>query len=89
MKIREHVAGPDGRWCIFCGAWKTAAGMWDENATCRERDNGVGAEEMRPEPRRRIPACEDADTISARLAELQQERAAALNQTPPALDFGC
>lgn len=85
MKIREHTASPAG-WCLWCGARPTAAGTWE--ATCLLRDNGIGADEMRPEPKRRVLACEDTATISARLAELQQQRTAALNETPPTLDFG-
>jgi hypothetical protein len=82
MKVREHVWVADV--CIICGAqsWaklraqavllgKGDPGVADERA-CLEREDYAG--ELRPEPKRREYAVEDADTISARLVELAKER---------------
>lgn len=65
--------------CRRCGAKRHA----EMTATC------VGAPvqaALAPEPARRIPACEDADAITARLAELAAERRAALSPAAVADD---
>lgn len=75
--IREHEfyrADDKGRqWCMHCGALYQSY----MTATCIERP-GV-AETLAPEPARRVPACEDQDTIRARLEELAREHEAVLN----------
>ena len=70
MMIREHdFTGMRG--CIHCKAVSTAA-------VCVER------EVADPGPSKlRVRAADDADTITARIAELRDERKAALNATPP------
>lgn len=71
--IREQHEFKEG-WCVHCGA-KEHPQM---TATCLSRD--VPNTEVMPEPARRIPACEDGDTISRRLAELRAEQQAAWNE---------
>lgn len=82
MKVREHtyVAGK----CLWCGAKDVALliaaararGDTDDvepdTRTCIERDDYSGR--LRPEPARRLYACEDADTITGRIAEIEAER---------------
>lgn len=68
-------------WCKHCGANEQgyqatiAAGG---TSTCVRQGEGrpAAAEEMRPEPTRRIYASEDWDFINQRLGELQGERSA-------------
>ena len=52
------------------------------------------AEKLHPEPTLRQRAVEDADAISARIAELHREKEKAWNQPPDkpataAVDYGC
>lgn len=82
--MREHefpaADGGGRRFCKWCGALSHA----QLAATCIDRpDPGAG---LAPEPKRRQLACEDADAIAARLAELRREREAALSPAaePPA-----
>ena len=78
--IRQHTASPSGR-CLWCGAAQAESGGWGER-TCIERDDGITASEIRPEPARRQFAFEDFDAIGGRVAELKRERDAALNKPP-------
>lgn len=69
MKLRQHTAAPNGR-CLWCGSAQLPNnGGWGE-LTCVERDDGLNG--LMPE--RREFAHEDAEAISARLAELAVER---------------
>lgn len=97
MKIREHYWINDR--CLFCGA--TALATLREQAAregravpsdaderqCIEREDHVGA--LAPKPARRQYAIDDYDTISARLAELAEERKKRLSVEPePQMDIG-
>jgi len=82
LKVREHtyINGV----CRWCGAKDLSALIAEARAlgkdgevkpderSCIEREDYQS--NLRPEPVRRIPACEDSETISARLAELAEER---------------
>ena len=59
--------------CIYCG------GLWraEMTAQCIDRPDPA------PEPRRRVSAMEDVDTISARIEELRREHQEALNAPAP------
>jgi hypothetical protein len=48
--------------------------VWPVDVSCIDREAEM------PEPTRRKVACEDAEAISARLAELAKERAEAMNR---------
>jgi hypothetical protein len=69
MKIRKHEAVETGGRCCHCGSRQALGGGWGER-TCLEREDGTG--EPRPSGAR-IVACEDADTITKRIAELRAE----------------
>lgn len=67
MNIREHEFVDE--WCKWCGLKQ------NENAHqygCLQR--AIPPTELAPEPKRREYACNDVETISARLAELAKER---------------
>ena len=75
MKIRKHVCVNDI--CVFCGGLeftKIQRMYSDRNLnvpqvderTCREREDGYDSRDLRPEPARHVPACEDTETISTR-----------------------
>ena len=63
IQAHEFVEG----FCKWCGI--PAPGS---NSTCLQRE--IPKSELAPEPARRQYACEDADTIAARLTELAKER---------------
>jgi hypothetical protein len=69
MKIRKHEAVDASGRCCHCGAKADPTGGWGMRI-CNEREDGTG--EPRPSGAR-VVACEDADTISARIAELRAE----------------
>ena len=75
-RVCLHILSEDGS-CSFCGSskWQIAAG-W----TCVWRDvPDTRLTALRPEPALRKLAHEDADAISARLAELRKESDVAIN----------
>ena len=59
------------RRCVHCGTTYQLHSTKPQNCVPRRDD---GAEKLRREPERRILACEDADTIAGRVAELRKER---------------
>lgn len=63
--------------CLACGAHRYSGSDQDQR-TCVWREDGVLKESLRPEPRRRELAHEDAATIARRITELHQEAAWAL-----------
>lgn len=70
--ILDHEVPPGSDRCKWCGAVKPGP-----DSTCVPRpDVGPG---MMPEPARRVLACEDADSIARRIAELKTEKTAAWN----------
>lgn len=56
------------RFCVHCGC------LWHPQltATCLQRS--IPKSDLAPEPKRREYACDDVDTIAARLEELAKER---------------
>lgn len=81
--MQEHV-WVEG-WCKHCGAHEVGHSMTLEEghtSTCIERPASAAdaprAVSLMPQPG--SAACEDADIISARLAELARERQEALNR---------
>ena len=64
----EFPEGDGNRFCKHCGALYHGA----MTATCLQR--AIPTSELRPEPARRQLACDDFDTINARLVELAKER---------------
>lgn len=88
MKVREHIWVASR--CVACGAQDWAAicriaitagkGVISgpDERQCIEREDYIVA--LCPEPARRHPACEDTDTIAARIADLYRERTEAMNQ---------
>jgi len=66
--MREHDPMPkdeNGRvYCRWCGFWMRE----NYTATCVDRAT------VAPEPRRRVSAMDDFDTIASRLEELRKER---------------
>lgn len=70
MIVREHHVV--GKICIHCGA-PAPEGKVPEGLSCRPRDDGFRERELRPEPARREIACEDADKIVSRIAEIRAE----------------
>ena len=68
LAAHEFPEGEGNRWCKHCGC------LWHAHmtATCLQRAIPPG--ELMPEPKRRQLACEDAETIAARLVELAKER---------------
>jgi hypothetical protein len=80
--IREHEVPEGSDRCKHCGLLKPGP-----DSTCIVRD-GAASEAPRPEPARRVMACED-DSIAERIAELRKQQEAAWNTeaaalTPPA-----
>lgn len=71
--IREHEVPVGQDFCKHCGARRPGP-----ESTCIVRD-GVAAEQPCPEPARRVPACDDADAIQRRIAELRKEQEAGWN----------
>lgn len=65
--IREHYVPRDAKCCIHCGAI-----LPGPESTCVPRE-GTPSEGMRPEPARRVLACDDP-SIAERIAELEKER---------------
>ena len=82
MYFRGHNF-PEGdaepKFCLSCGALYHP----QMDATCLERPGEKS--DIAPEPKRREMACDDADTISRRLAELAKEREPAQEIMP---DYG-
>lgn len=72
-----HKLDDKGEFCIHCGGYKPG-----EAVTCVPHEDDPAL--LRPEPARRMYACEDFDAIGERFVELQMERAAAMNaaETP-------
>lgn len=85
-----------GPWCAWCGA-HCVDGNFGTEATCTPREEGLDPNILRPEPARRQWASEAFDEIGKRLAELKEERSAAMNHTEPEetaglnheYDYGC
>jgi hypothetical protein len=70
MKIRKHEAVEASGRCVHCGFRQALGGGWGER-TCIEREV---ADEAMPRPSgARVMAADDADMISARIAELRAE----------------
>lgn len=78
--INEHVYAVN--YCIYCGCppWQLVqrrhsdAGLavpQNDTRTCVDRPDYAG--KLAPEPKRRVPACEDTETISKRLEEIRAE----------------
>lgn len=96
MIVREHKRSEDGEFCRFCGA-NYIGGTFGTEATCLAREETHESYEIRPEPARREFASEAFDEIGKRLAELKEERSAAMNHTEPEetaglnpeYDYGC
>lgn len=65
----HHVIGTH---CVHCGAF-APEGKVNEGLSCRPRNDGFRQSELRPEPARREIACEDADKIVSRIAEIRAE----------------
>ena len=76
MKISQHVFTL-GK-CVFCGARQETTEVDEfgnrvpDSRTCIPREDGIN--DLRPEPKRRELACEDATIIAARMIEIAQER---------------
>lgn len=66
--IREHYVPRDAKACIHCGAR-----TFGPEVTCVPREGNPGSGMIRPEPARRVLACED-QSIADRIAELEKER---------------
>lgn len=66
--IATHEFPEGDRFCKWCGALQHP----QMTATCLQR--AIPKSELMPEPKRRQFSCEDAEVISARLAELLKER---------------
>lgn len=75
--IREHEIPEGSNVCRHCHAKNPGP-----QSTCIVRD-GAASEKPRPEPSRRVIACED-DSIAGRIAELRKEQEAAWNADAPA-----
>lgn len=87
--MKNHYAPEGEKFCIHCGVVMPGGGK-----TCIEQPEAVSV--LRPAPARRVLAAEDADAISARIAELRRLRDEVLNASPPiedatplARDDGC
>jgi hypothetical protein len=74
----EHEFEPLSGRCVHCGT--RFAHHVQVPQPCPQQ--GTRAEPLRPEPKRREYAVEDAATISLRLSELAADRLAVLNQPP-------
>lgn len=88
--VNAHIYA--GNYCIACGCpvWSLVqrrhsdAGLavpQVDTRTCIDRPDYTG--KLAPEPKRRVLACEDAETISKRLAEIRAEAV----KTEPEPDF--
>lgn len=95
MQIRQHEWNQFG-WCVHCGAaiWERVRAWYDGRATilpkedtrqCIERDSRA----IRPEPTRREFACEDAETISARMTGIRTAERPRCPQSPDRLLYDC
>ena len=77
MTAHEFPEGdePSDR-CIHCGTTRHLHSQKEQPCVPHRTQT---AEPLRPEPRRRIFACEDIDTIATRIAELRKEADEAMN----------
>lgn len=68
MRINRHeFAGGVGSRCLVCGSVRRDDSEAGTPLGCIDR-------EVRPEPQRRRIACEDADAISRRIAEIKADK---------------
>lgn len=80
-RVCQHVFENGAKYCTICGTNYTQAAV---GFTCIWRDvpdSRCGA--IRPEPALRTIAAEDAETISARIAELRKEQEVVWNTIDP------
>lgn len=76
----EHDFEPLSGRCRACGSRQAFHETVPGGTPCPQQ--GTRAEPLRPEPERRVYASEDTEAICARIAELDAERLARLNDPP-------
>jgi len=76
--MRQHEATPDGKFCRHCSIVMT---QYMSETSCVWRPDAPAA--MAPQPKARTRAADDAEAISARIAELRAERTAAIAGAEP------